>query len=220
MKSKVQSKSKRILYLVDQDKHYGRHLFEKYGDYKQSLVFYQYTKAKDYLKSLKEGISPDISIINIQLEDMSGLECCKRVKNDYPTLSVLLISDHPNIKALVEAKKLHLDYLDKGPKIDAFFKNLIKSLQKDAFIDSHILLSSTGDIPSAEVKYLSDLKEMRSRLNHLSKNQIKILRLKQDGKSNQEIANIMQISPNTVHTHWVRATKKLRIPNPMDYLFE
>ena len=220
MKSKAHSKNRLNLYLVDQDKQYGRHLFEKYGDYKQSLVFFQFTKAKDYLKRLKEGITPDISLINMQLEDMSGLECCKLVKKEYPTLSVMLISDHPNIKALVEAKKLHLDYLDKGPKIDAFLKKLIKSLQKDVFIDSHILLSSTGDIPSAEVKYLSDLQEMRRRLNHLSKNQIKILRLKQDGKSNQEIANIMQISPNTVHTHWVRATKKLQIPNPMDYLFE
>jgi len=157
------------------------------------------------------SVKPDLVIMDISMPGMNGIEATKIIKEKDPDAKILILTMHDNQEYLNQiirsgAKGFILKNTDKEELLDAvktvasgenFFSKDISKL----IIDNYIR--------SAKDQEKSDgFKEVP-----LTKREIEILKLIASGYSNQEIANILYISYNTVDTHRKNIMHKLSIKN-------
>ena len=77
---------------------------------------YQISVAKSGVEALKliRGEQPDLVILDIWMPELDGLETLKKLRQQFPTLLVVMMSGHGSIETAVKATKLGAyDYLEK-----------------------------------------------------------------------------------------------------------
>lgn len=156
-------------------------------------------------------LKPDLVIMDISMPIMNGIDATRIIKENDPNAKILVLTMHDNQEYLNQiirsgAKGFVLKNTDKDELLDAvkavangenFFSKDISKL----IIDNYI--RSAKDIEKTE-----GYKEVP-----LTKREIEILKHIAEGKSNQEIANHLYISYNTVDTHRKNIMHKLSIKN-------
>jgi two-component system nitrate/nitrite response regulator NarL len=157
------------------------------------------------------SLKPDLVIMDISMPGMNGIEATKVIKDKDPDAKILILTMHDNQEYLNQiirsgAKGFILKNTDKEELLDAvktvasgdnFFSKDISKLIIDNYIRS-----------AKEAEKNDGFKEVP-----LTKREIEILKLIASGYSNQEIANILYISYNTVDTHRKNIMHKLSIKN-------
>ena len=113
------------LLIVDDDLSFRERLarsMEKKGFFVES-----YSNAKLTSKRIKEK-KFDFAIVDMRLEDGSGLELIKLIKSESPDTRSLLLTGYGNIATAVAAiKSGAIDYLPKPAEIDQIYDALISS---------------------------------------------------------------------------------------------
>jgi len=156
-------------------------------------------------------LKPDLVIMDISMPGMNGIEATRVIKEKDPDARILILTMHDNQEYLNQiirsgAKGFILKNTDKEELLDAvqtvasgdnFFSKDISKL----IIDNYIRTAK-------ETEKNDGYKEVP-----LTKREIEILKLIASGYSNQEIANILYISYNTVDTHRKNIMHKLAIKN-------
>ncbi len=156
-------------------------------------------------------LKPDLVIMDISMPGMNGIEATRVIKEKDPDARILILTMHDNQEYLNQiirsgAKGFILKNTDKEELLDAvrtvangdnFFSKDISKL----IIDNYIRTAK-------ETEKTDAYKEVP-----LTKREIEILKLIASGYSNQEIANILYISYNTVDTHRKNIMHKLAIKN-------
>jgi two-component system nitrate/nitrite response regulator NarL len=157
------------------------------------------------------SLKPDLVIMDISMPGMNGIEATRVIKEKDPDARILILTMHDNQEYLNQiirsgAKGFILKNTDKEELLDAvktvaggdnFFSKDISKL----IIDNYIRTAKETEKSDA-------YKEVP-----LTKREIEILKLIASGYSNQEIANILYISYNTVDTHRKNIMHKLSIKN-------
>ncbi|KXK46093.1 MAG: response regulator [Chlorobi bacterium OLB5] len=157
------------------------------------------------------SLKPDLVIMDISMPGMNGIEATRVIKEKDPDARILILTMHDNQEYLNQiirsgAKGFILKNTDKEELLDAvktvasgdnFFSKDISKL----IIDNYIRTAK-------ETEKNDGFKEVP-----LTKREIEILKLIASGYSNQEIANILYISYNTVDTHRKNIMHKLSIKN-------
>jgi DNA-binding NarL/FixJ family response regulator len=157
------------------------------------------------------SLKPDLVIMDISMPGMNGIEATKIIKEKDPDACILILTMHDNQEYLNQiirsgAKGFILKNTDKDELLEAvktvsagdnFFSKDISKL----IIDNYIRTAKDTDKNDG-------YKEVP-----LTKREIEILKLIASGYSNQEIANILYISYNTVDTHRKNIMHKLSIKN-------
>jgi two-component system nitrate/nitrite response regulator NarL len=158
-----------------------------------------------------ESNKPDLVIMDISMPGMNGIEATRIIKENDPNAKILILTMHDNQEYLNQiirsgAKGFVLKNTDKEELLDAvktvaggenFFSKDISKL----IIENYI--RSAKDTDKNE-----GFKEVP-----LTKREIEILKYIAEGNSNQEIANKLYISYNTVDTHRKNIMHKLSIKN-------
>lgn len=157
------------------------------------------------------SLKPDLVIMDISMPGMNGIEATRVIKEKDPDARILILTMHDNQEYLNQiirsgAKGFILKNTDQEELLDAvktvasgdnFFSKDISKL----IIDNYIRTAK-------ETEKNDGYKEVP-----LTKREIEILKLIASGYSNQEIANILYISYNTVDTHRKNIMHKLSIKN-------
>ena len=157
------------------------------------------------------SLKPDLVIMDISMPGMTGIVATTVNKEKHPDARILILTMHDNQEYLNQiirsgAKGFILKNTDKEELLDAvktvasgdnFFSKDISKL----IIDNYIRTAK-------ETEKNDGYKEVP-----LTKREIEILKLIASGYSNQEIANILDISYNTVDTHRKNIMHKLSIKN-------
>lgn len=157
------------------------------------------------------SLKPDLVIMDISMPGMNGIEATRVIKEKDPDARILILTMHDNQEYLNQiirsgAKGFILKNTDKEELLEAvrtvaggenFFSKDISKLIIDNYIRS-----------AKETEKTDAYKEVP-----LTKREIEILKLIASGYSNQEIANILYISYNTVDTHRKNIMHKLAIKN-------
>jgi two-component system nitrate/nitrite response regulator NarL len=133
----------------------------------------------------------DIVLLDINLPDINGIDLCKKIKKEFPDTRVIGIStfsDRSYILRMLENGAS--GYLIKSASIEEIEKALRTVLEGQLYLSlsmEHILK------PSAALQVGS--------LPALTKREKEVLQLIADGKTNQQIAQELFISPLTVEQH-------------------
>ena len=181
-------------------------LFEKYDDI--SII----TEAE----SGKEGIEkvkvhkPDVVIIDVGLNDISGVEAAKRILAEQGDVKIMMLTSHLKESDIMESLKAGVyAYVLKDINSD-MLAMVLRSVNEGAmWLDPKVVPiireSGNGMIP-AKAKNRANFKASHG---NLTEREYEVLKLVVDGKSNYEIAQILKISEHTSKAHVCNIIQKL-----------
>jgi len=149
-------------------------------------------------------LRPDVVLVDMDMADMSGLEALRRIRSAWPEAQVVILTDAEDDSEL-------LDVIDAGAR-----GYLSKSLNAEEFIR---MLHGLGRGEAAMTRQttgrlLNVLSHGNHRTSHdLTEREVELLRLIVEGCSNRHIAQVLQVSENTVKYHIKNILQKLAVHN-------
>jgi len=134
----------------------------------------------------------DLLIIELETPNIDGVELLKEVKQSAPWLPVLVMSGHADVSTAVDAVKAGAEDVIEEPFDRNDFLQKVKSILEDG---------------AANNNYLG---------KPLTQAEIRVLRLVIAGKTNKEIAYLLNRSIRTVEVHREHFMRKLGVDNLVD----
>ncbi len=163
----------------------------------------------EYLENLKTNNFPDIAMIDVQMQPMDGFELVEILKKKYPELKIIILSSHYKSSVLGYMVKLGVSaFLPKNSDKKTFIEAIEMVAQNGMYFtkEDHEMLLSYMNTPSRK-KSLFENEET------LSNREIDVVKLICQEKTNQEIADILFLSPRTVESHRQRILDKIGAKN-------
>jgi len=163
------------------------------------------------LLNLLKKETPDLVILDISMPNLRGIEATAEIKQSYPEVDVLILSMHKRKEYLYHSLNAGAKgYLLKDDT-DVELLSAIKKIRGGGVYLSSILSDElTSDfikIASGTAKLTQDNLTMRER---------QVLKLVAEGKTSEEIANLLFISSRTVQNHRANIMKKLNLSSTAD----
>lgn len=174
--------------------------------------------APDYSKAVElvRRSDPDILITDLSLPGRSGIELIRKVREQFPSVRVLVLSMYVSDDYIFNALKAGASgYLPKQDTTKAELFKAIRTIYKgdQYFSDSIAQIISRSYSHSAKT---ATVPESVPDKHSLTAREREILRLFADGLSNQEIAEKLNISIRTVETHKTNIMQKYNFRSTVD----
>jgi two-component system NarL family response regulator len=154
----------------------------------------------------------DIVLLDVGLPGIGGIEACRQIKQQHPKLPILILTSRCQQSLIARLIEVGAQgYCLKG--IAA--QNLILALRSVAAGASWWDQTATTEIRAAfdkgSISYPNSLGITDELTNPLTQRELEILELLADGKTNQEIAEILHIVSGTVRVHVHTILQKLKV---------
>lgn len=163
------------------------------------------SSAAELFKLLNSKL-PDILLLDITLADRNGIDILHDLKKMYPNLHVLILSMHPEKHFALRALKAGASgYLNKK----SVHYELVKAIrtivqQKKRYINAEVGEELAAEL-SGETESLPHKK--------LSDREYQVLSLIAKGEKVSEIAEILSLSVQTIHSYRNRIKDKMKMSN-------
>jgi DNA-binding NarL/FixJ family response regulator len=137
---------------------------------------------------------PDITLMDLQMPEMSGIECIIAIRSDFPSARIIVLTTYPGDAQVVRALKAGArGYLLKG-QVNRDLPEVIRAVH-----------SGQRRIPPEMAIELAE----HTADDDLSSREIEVLELIAGGNSNKEIASKLFIAEETVKSHVANILSKL-----------
>lgn len=157
--------------------------------------------------ALAQQLHPDVAVLDIGMPSLNGIEAARQIVAESPGTAVVMLSMHSDegyvLRALKAGAKAYLlkdsaeADLARAIRAAAEGKSFFSPAVGKVLLEDYVRkLERTG----GEDSY--DLLTPRER---------EILQLVAEGKSSKEVANLLNLSVNTVETHRARVMQKLNL---------
>ncbi len=152
--------------------------------------------------------TPDVVVLDINLEGASGLELLRRFRIESPSARVLMFSMHAEpIYANRALKAGAYGYVCKSAGADELTTAVLRVAEGERYLDS----TMAGELVMNSVRAEDPLRKLTNR-------EIEILRMLGEGKSLQGIADAIGIAYKTVANSCGRIKEKLDLPRTSDLI--
>jgi len=149
---------------------------------------------------------PDITVMDINMPGMGGLEAIKRILTRYPTAKILVLSMHDNVSFAGQALKIGArGYLSKS----GLSEELIDAIQWIATGQTFL-----GHEISSKINF--SVSNDDNPLQQLSVREFEIFRMLVDGVEVAQIAQRLNISLKTVANYQTTIKQKLKVNTPIE----
>jgi two-component system, NarL family, invasion response regulator UvrY len=149
---------------------------------------------------------PDITVMDISMPGMGGLESIKRIVTRYPTAKILVLSMHDNVNFAGQALKIGArGYLSKS----GLSEELIDAIQWIATGQTFL-----GHEISSKINF--SVSNDDNPLQQLSVREFEIFRMLVDGVEVAQIAQRLNISLKTVANYQTTIKQKLKVNTPIE----
>jgi len=141
-------------------------------------------------------LRPDVTLMDLQMPVMSGLEAIQAIRGDFPDARILVLTTYAGDVQAVRALK--------AGAIGYLLKSSLRTEMLDAIQNVHRGRRHVqGDVASGIAMHIAD--------EPLSNREIDVLHLVANGKANKEIAQAMSLSDETVKAHLKNIFAKLDV---------
>lgn len=157
--------------------------------------------------ALEKTLRPDVVVMDIGMSNLNGIEAARLMTQERPELAVMILSMHADETYVLQALRAGVrGYLLK----DSAEADLIKAV--------HVVAGGKSFFSPAVSKVLLD-DYVRKLKRHgtddpyelLTPREREILQLIAEGKSNKDIANLLDLSVYTVESHRANLMEKLNL---------
>lgn len=153
-------------------------------------------EASNGIETLKrlESSQPDVLLMDMNMPEMSGVECTTEVKKKYPGVKVLILSMHDHESYLVDMIYAGADgYILKNSSREELLFAIRKVANEGVYISSEFALNMLA-------KHKRDTRKQASPPVVLSDREMDVLVLIAEGHTNTEIADKLFTSVRTIET--------------------
>ena len=186
-------------------------------------VLYEAGSGTLFFDLLEKETPPDIVLLDIMLPDISGVEIARRLKNDYPSVKIIILSSEVSEELITELLDIGVDgYMSKLGSQDDLLRAIRMVYQGNPYY-GHSVSKMMYDI-YLQQRYMQEKPKTRffqkkeTPSNRLSEKEIMILSLLGDGLSVKEMADKMNVSPRTIDTHKSAILNKLGFKHTVDLI--
>ena len=167
-------------------------------------------QASDGLEGVIKALElkPDLILMDIQMPVMDGIEATRRIKQDLPETTIVMLTVRDDEEKLFEAIKNGAQ----GYLLKKMHSAELLSLTRRALAGEVAIPARLAGQMLDEFRRLSRIapQEMDD-LAQLSPRELEVLNLVALGKADKEIAQLLSLSINTIKTHLRNILSKLQV---------
>ncbi len=161
------------------------------------------------LKPLIPTLQADVVLLDLSLNDESGLDIAKYIKHANSSLKVVILSSHKEEFYIINALEAGVDgYIHKDAAPDELLKGLNKVIRGENFFSleiSSLLINNIYNRPKAGLPFLTNKEK-------------EVISYLVDGFSSKEIADKLDVSPRTIETHRANVLNKFNLKNTTELI--
>jgi len=161
---------------------------------------------------LASTLLPDIVLMDISMPKTNGLEATRLIKERFPQIKVLILTQHDNREYIAPALSAGASgYVLKRSGRREMLNALRQVHEQGAFL--------TGNVTQEVLReYSQNGHNKKEEEQHLTDRERQVLHWIVEGKSNKEIALELGISPKTVSVHRTNLMLKLDVQNTVELI--
>ena len=155
---------------------------------------------------------PDIALIDISLKNESGLDLVKKLRNQFPTVGLIVLSMHD--EALYAERALRAGargYVMKRETTKSVIASIYRVLEGGVYVSQRVADSMARRLGLSK-------KAASSPVERLSDRELEIFRLLGQGRTTSQIATDLHLSLKTVQAYCARAKEKFGFSSLGDLL--
>jgi len=162
---------------------------------------------------LTASLDPDIVILDLSMPQMSGLEAIREILKRSPGMKILVLSIH-------DADALIHEVLAAGAKAYLLKSDAVRDLVAavQSLVDGRPFFTAKVSHALLESYVNGNSRKRPEERPRLTAREQEVVRLVADGKTNKEIAALLNISVRTVETHRSNIMEKLDIHSVTDLI--
>jgi len=171
-------------------------------------------EASDGAEALEyvSNLLPDLVLMDISMPKTNGLEATRLIKERFPQVKVLILTQHDNREYIAPALGAGASgYVLKRSGRREMLNAIRQVHEQGAFLTSNITQEVLQEYSQAGRNGKEDE-------HHLTDRERQVLQLVVEGKSNKEVAMVLGISPKTVSVHRTNIMSKLDVQNTVELI--
>ena len=159
--------------------------------------------------ALVEEVRPDIAILDIAMPLLNGIDAAAQISRQFPETKTILLSMHSDEDYLLRAMNAGVKgYLLKDT-VEEDLDNAIDAVRRNKPFFSQAIAEILLEEHLQELK----AKGLQDSFDLLTNREKEILQLLAEGRSNKEVAQLLNLSTLTVETHRSNLMQKLNLHN-------
>ncbi|MDO3693246.1 response regulator transcription factor [Wenyingzhuangia sp. chi5] len=161
----------------------------------------------ELINVLKEGMIPDIILLDLSMPNMNGFEVLKTLRKKYKDIKSIAISMHDDGNYIAKCAQ------------NGAYGYLLKNTDEEEVLNAIKQVYNGHKYYNQELskKMIDSMAEVKS-IKKLTKKELEILELLSKGLTTKEIASKLYISTRTVETHRSNMLKKLEVKNTVELI--
>lgn len=188
-------KKKVSVAVVDDHQLFRKGIIALLKDFPEIEVVFEAGNGNELITALKT-FQPDVILLDVSMPELAGIELLAKVKNKYPDMKVVMLSQHFDNQTIYNFMKNGANgFLPKDAEIETIIEAFHAVTEKGNYFSDRVSEAlARGAVRSVKVNPSFAAVSLTSR-------EIEVLRLICKEKSIQEIGDILHLSPRTIDTY-------------------